>query len=223
MTTTTDPTASSQTQPAVAAAIESRPDLAEFIVGYFRHVDEHDQPRQARDVVAMVQAHRRTGAVRQPGQILIRPYNPPSGGDGWSGTSTVIDIVNDDMPYLVDTVVGTLTSAGITVHRVLHPILAVRREPDGRLAEVCGESIWGADPAGSLRESWMHLLVDRLTDAARAEAIEEELRSALSLVRTVVQDAAALTGTARQVAAGSARRPQERRPQIYSTGSLPAT
>ena len=47
----------------------------------------------------------------------------------------------------------------------------------------------------------MHLLVDRLTDAARAEDVEEELRGALRLVRAVVQDAAALTAMARQVAA----------------------
>jgi glutamate dehydrogenase len=201
MTRTTEPTASSETHTAVAAAIATRPDLADVIAGYFRHVENHDQPRRARDVISMVEAHQKAGAVRRPGEVQIRSYNPRSGGDGWSGTSTVIDIVNDDMPYLVDTIVGTLTSAGITVHRVLHPILAVRRADNGDLVQIYGESVWGADPAGTVRESWMHLLVDRLTDAARMEQVEDELRSALQLVRIVVQDTAALTAMARQVAA----------------------
>jgi glutamate dehydrogenase len=205
MTRTTTPDAPSAARPApkgaIAAAAAARPDLAPLINGYFRHVAPEDQPDNADDILAIVSGHSRLGSRRQPGQVLIRSHNPPPGGDGWSGTSTVVDIVNDDMPYLVDSVVAELTAAGITVHRVLHPILCVRRDRDGALLEVTGESRWEADPAGNMRESWMHLLIDRLTDASRVEDVEADLHAALSDVRWIVTDTPAMTAIARQAAA----------------------
>ena len=65
-------------------------------------------------------------------------FNPQSPTDQWSADSTVIDLVNDDMPYLVDSVISALAAAGAVVHRVLHPILDVRRDAGGQLVEVLG-------------------------------------------------------------------------------------
>ena len=88
--------------------------------------------------------------------------------------------------------VGSLTAAGVVVHRVLHPILAVRRDADGRLVDVLGDAALGGSEPGVLRESWIHVLIDRLADATRAEAIEERLAAALDDVRAIVADAPAL-------------------------------
>ena len=70
------------------------------------------------------------------------------------------------------------------------------------LLEVTGESGWSAESSlDRSRESWMHMLIDRLSDAERAEAIEDELRHALDDVRAVVGDAGALTAAAATAAA----------------------
>jgi glutamate dehydrogenase len=189
-------------QPAVAEAASASPADAELIRAYFRRVAPEDQPRRAADIAAMVAAHRELAGRRRAGEVLVRAYNPASGGDGWGRSSTVVDVVNDDMPYLVDSVVSELTAAGITVHRVLHPILIVRRgHDDGDLKKIVGESTPGLDRDGALAESWMHLLVDRLTDADRLAALETSVGAALSYTRQVVADTPAMTAQARQTAA----------------------
>ncbi len=180
-----------------------RPDSAGLIRAYYAHVPEEDRPREPQDVLGVVDSHHRVAQRRTAGTAAIRIFNPsaaPEASGGWSATSTVIDIVNDDMPYVVESVVSAITAAGVTVHRVLHPILAVRRDPDGRLVEVVGESRRGLDPQDCRRESWVHILIDRLSDAQRAEAIEASLHSSLECVRAVVTDSAALIGAAAVVA-----------------------
>jgi glutamate dehydrogenase len=126
----------------------------------------------------------------------------PRGGEphaplaAWSATSTVIDLVNDDMPFLIDSVVGVLHAHDAPVQRILHPILAVRRSADGTLLDVLGESTHSPEQPGVLRESWMHVLVERLSDAERAEEIETDLRESLRAVRAVAEDSPAMVGAA---------------------------
>ncbi len=69
---------------------------------------------------------------------------------------------------------------------------------------VVDESARGEDAALNLRESWMHILIDRLSDAERAEAIEDCLGLALDSVRAVIGDSGALTATV-ATAAGELR------------------
>ncbi|MGS0684405.1 NAD-glutamate dehydrogenase [Nakamurella sp. GG22] len=199
------PIAEFDPESAVGRAVAMRPDRASMIDAYFRHVPPEDQPKSAQDVLGIVDGHWRVGERRQPGEVRIRVFNPapsPSeGSQGWTDTKTVINIVTDDMPSLVDSVIGALTIKNVTVHRVLHPILISRRGPDGVLQEVAGESGRAAESASTFRESWMHVLIDRLSDAERAETIEDSLRQALADVRAVVGDGGALTGAAATAAA----------------------
>ncbi|MEO7125004.1 MAG: NAD-glutamate dehydrogenase [Nakamurella sp.] len=181
------------------AAIASPPD-AMLIRAYFRRVAAEDQPSRSGDIVALIAAHRRLAASRSSGEVLISSYNPQSGDDGWGGTSTVIDIVNDDMPFLVGSVVAALSVAGLTVHRVIHPILAVRRDSDGALIDVVGEYGPGTVEPDARPESWMHLLVDRMSDEGRLNEILARVRQALELTRAVVTDAAAIADCAKEVA-----------------------
>ncbi len=199
------PIAEFDPESAVGRAVAMRPDRASMIDAYFRHVPPEDQPKTAQDVLGIVEGHWRVGQTRQPGEVRIRVFNPaPTAGEGspgWTDTKTVIDIVTDDMPSLVDSVIGALTIQNVTVHRVLHPILISRRGADGALVEVAGESGRAAESPSTFRESWMHVLIDRLSDAERAETIEDCLRQALADVRAVVGDGGALTGAAATAAA----------------------
>ncbi len=187
----------------VDEACRLRPEAETLIRSYFAHVPEEDRPRSPRDVLNIVESHLRVARQRKPGTAAIRIFNPSVATDterAWSATSTVIDIVNDDMPYVVESVVSAITESGVTAHRVLHPILGVRRGNDGELLEVAGESRRGMDPRDCTAESWVHILIDRLSDAERAESIEESLHAALESVRAVVTDSAALIGAAAVVA-----------------------
>ena len=121
-----------------------------MIEAYFRHVPAEDQPKTAEDVLGIVDGHWRVGQHRRPGEVKIRVFNPrrpaSEGAVGWTDTKTVIDIVTDDMPSLVDSVIGALTMQNVTVHRVLHPILISRRDAERRPAWTSPGSPAGLDP-----------------------------------------------------------------------------
>ncbi len=210
---------------AVKAAALERPDLAVLIDRYFRHVSVEDLPAAAADVLSIVTSHLRLANQRTAGIPNVRVFNPQSATDEWSADSTVIDLVNDDMPYLVDSVTSALTAAEVVVHRVLHPILDVRRDPAGLLVETLGrpaKPAAGHRPRDVRHESWMHLLIDRITDAERAERIEADLAATLNLVRDVVEDSAEMADTARQIAAAIRRNPPRHAPaaEIIETADL---
>ena len=209
---------------AVAEASTRRPEMVTLINRYFRHVSVEDLPTKPEDVLAIVTAHLRLATDRAPGTPRIRLFNPQVAGDEWSAESTVIDLVNDDMPYLVDSVTSALTAAGVVVHRVLHPILDVRRDRDGRLLEVLGSTakLTGGHRGRDLvHESWMHLLIDRITDAERAERIEAELAETLAQVRHVYEDSEELGRTAKSIATDIRRNPPHRPAQeIIETADL---
>jgi glutamate dehydrogenase len=195
---------------AVGRAMTQRPDRASMIEAYFRHVPVEDQPKTPEVVLAIVEGHWRVGERRRQGEARMRVFNPahPTGavdtaGSGWADTKTVINIVTDDMPSLVESVIGALTTQNVIVHRVLHPILVACRD-GGDLVTLVDESARPDENLLNLRESWMHILIDRLSDAERAEAIEDSLRLALESVRAVVGDSGALTAAA-ATAAGELR------------------
>ena len=76
----------------------------------------------------------------------------------------MIEIVNDDMPFLVDSVMAELTERGLDIRLVVHPILAVERDDKtGKLTAAPGEARSGKDEP---RESFIHIHVERIEDAA---------------------------------------------------------
>jgi glutamate dehydrogenase len=187
---------------AVEQAALLQPAAATFINAYFRHVPVDEQPRSAGDVLAIIDGHLRMGRRRLPGGAEISVYTPAQStptGSGWAETATVVDVVMDDMPNLVDSVVAALTAAGHTVQRVLHPILAVCRDADGHLLGLSKDPAV-TDGRTASRESWMHVLIDKVRDPARIELITTLVRAALDDVRAVQQDGKAMTAAAAAIA-----------------------
>ncbi len=93
-----------------------------------------------------------------------------------------IGIINDDMPFLVDSVANTLAARGLIVHRLLHPVVCVRRDDQGVLEAVeplCDER--------DRRESMMYLEVDRADARIRRDVISD-LHRVLADVRAAVTD-----------------------------------
>jgi glutamate dehydrogenase len=124
-------------------------------------------------------------AQRQPGTPDIRVASPAGikEGDRLSGI-TVVEIVNDDMPFLLDSVMDELTAQGLRVRLVAHPILAVERDASGQL--LGAPSAPEADARGR-RESLIHLHVERIADE-RCAALAAVLKDMLGDVRVTVDD-----------------------------------
>ena len=72
------------------------------------------------------------GQQRQPGAAKLRVYNPTPAEHGWRSSHTIIEAVNDDMPFLVDSMTAALNARDLTVFLVIHPVMKVERDAAGR-------------------------------------------------------------------------------------------
>src|SRR5262249_61905811 len=118
------------------------------------------------------------GARRSAGRPLVRVFNPRADVDGFESPHTLVLTVTDDMPFLVDSLGMAFGRAGLAVHLIVHPVLQVRRERGGRLADIRAN---GAQPTHA--ESWQLYEIDRITDPAQLHRLEEDLAPTLSDAR----------------------------------------
>lgn len=126
---------------------------------------------------------------RKQGSALVRLFNPTLKSHGWESPHTVLQIANDDMPFLVDSVTMALADLGIGVHVLGHPVVTFQRDKAGKLLAV-GQGV---------AESLMHLEIDRQTPESAA-AVKQALDTVLADVRAIVRDWAQMRDKMNQVA-----------------------
>ena len=127
----------------------------------------------------------------------IRVYNPDLEEHGWKSDHTVIEMINTDMPFLVDSVTSALHEFDLTVHLVIHPIMRIARDDRGELQSV--EAVENSDAS---RESVMHLEIDEQTDEAVLRKIRDRLEDVLTDVSLSVEDWQAMLSKVAEVLDG---------------------
>jgi glutamate dehydrogenase len=122
-------------------------------------------------------------ANRKAGSPIIRFYNPSMSEHGWESPHSVLEVVNDDMPFLVDSLAAFLTERGIGIHTLQHPVMTLERNTGGKLIGL-------RDPGarGAVRESVIQVQVDQIGDKAVLVQYESELRQVLADLRISVAD-----------------------------------
>jgi glutamate dehydrogenase len=116
---------------------------------------------------------------RQPGSALVRVE---STGSALGHRRMRIGIVNDDMPFLVDSVAQAIAARGLIIHRLFHPVICTTRDDDG-----CLKAVEPLCEDRSRRESIIYIEVDR-ADAKVRQELAAELQNVLSDVRAAVTD-----------------------------------
>src|SRR5258705_4043101 len=160
-------------------AADQRATLEAFVARYYGHVDPEDlAEREPVDLYGAALSHWNFARKREVGQVRVRVFNPTVEEHGWQSTHTVVEIVNDDMPFLVDSVTMEVNRHGLTLHLILHPILAVERVADGTLAGLPAN-----DAKDAKRESFIHVEIDRMTSAAAMDALAADIERVLDDVR----------------------------------------
>ncbi|MBX3724737.1 MAG: NAD-glutamate dehydrogenase [Xanthomonadales bacterium] len=154
--------------------------------------------RNDRDWAALVADLLGMATTRLVGRPLVRVFNPERADSGWDCDHTVVQVVNDDMPFLVDSVGMALAAAGLNTHLLFHPVLSARRDGQGNLVEL-GQ--------GDLAESVMHVEVDRIVEPAQLVALRESIERALADVRASVADWRAMRERMRNLAEELAAEP----------------
>ena len=133
------------------------------------------------------------GAQRKKGDVAIAIES--TGGEAGRRRMRIA-IVNDDMPFLVDSVANAIARHQLTIHRLLHPVVCVERDKTGRLLNVeplCGDK--------DRRESMMFIELERTHARGRKELVDD-LRAVLTDVRAAVRDWPKLQAKMREDAAG---------------------
>ncbi|MFG1602580.1 NAD-glutamate dehydrogenase [Actinoplanes sp. NPDC049265] len=127
--------------------------------------------------------HRELAAVRRPGELKL-DISPP----GREEPRTVVSIVTDDMPFLVDSVTALLAAHQLEVHLLVHPLIVVRRASLGELSQVEAEVEPDDAIDGDLVESWIRIEIDPVRDPEAREQLHNEVRRVLTDVRDAVED-----------------------------------
>src|SRR3989441_564593 len=157
----------------------------EFARLYYAEVDPEELAARAPlDLKGAAAAHLSFGRKFAAGQARIRAYNPVSGQHGWQSSHTAIEIVSDDMPFLVDSVTMEVNRQGLTLHLLIHPVLRALRDAKGELLSISQPS----ESSEGRLESFMHIEADRQTDPAKLAELEAGIARVLADVRAAVED-----------------------------------
>ncbi|MET7716004.1 NAD-glutamate dehydrogenase [Streptomyces sp. NPDC005407] len=176
-----------------------RPDqdtLLSYLQRYYLHTAPEDlADRDPVDIFGAALSHYRLAENRPQGTANVRVHTPTIEENGWTCSHSVVEVVTDDMPFLVDSVTNELSRQGRGIHVVIHPQVIVRRDVTGKLIEVLPSETNGkakaegrALPHDALVESWIHVEFDRETDRADLKQITSDLLRVLSDVREAVED-----------------------------------
>src|SRR5215218_548748 len=138
--------------------------------------------------------HLKLAEVRPPGSATVDVQRLPDG-------RSVIRLVTDDMPYLVDSVTAEVIRQGVTLAHIVHPVVVVRRDLRGKIKAFCDSSLAVGQGSDALTESWMAVVVDGTLDDEAAADLVSGLRTVLDDVRAVDEDAERLRSRVLELAA----------------------
>ncbi|MEM7431179.1 MAG: NAD-glutamate dehydrogenase [Pseudomonadota bacterium] len=162
------------------AGVQSR----RFLRQYVGDVPVEDlDGRDPRIMAAIALRHLAFAKDRRKGQAKFRIYNPTEAEHGYVSPYTFVELVNDDMPFLVNSLTAAFNRHDLTVHITVHPIIRVVRDNKGHLQKVVS-----LNSKQGQRESFIRFGVDRETDPKRLKALEREIRGVLSDIRLAVRD-----------------------------------
>ncbi|MGZ5472588.1 MAG: NAD-glutamate dehydrogenase [Thermoanaerobaculia bacterium] len=163
-----------------------------FVRRYFAHVAPDDVIYTSVDtLLGGALSLWELGAERKPGQPIIRLFNPTPEKNGWGLEHTVIEIVNDDMPFLVDSVSAEIHLRERKIHLLLHPVIRAIRDAGGKRVEIT-DTLHA--PPDAVVESYMHVEIDQETEPEELESIRASIEGILRAVRLAVQDWRAMRG-----------------------------
>jgi len=146
----------------MSSARASVPDVVPLLARrLFGNQSSTDLGFDAGDPMALDQAGDMLGWARNrssgpDGETLVRAWTPDFPGAGYA----VVEIVTDDMPFLVDSVTSELTREGRAIALVAHPLLAVTRDSSHELTAIHERDVDEVEK-GMNAESWMRIHVER--------------------------------------------------------------
>ena len=156
-----------------------------FMIQYLAHISPSDlEWLSIPEIYNLIREHWAFAFKRPAGTPSVRVYKPIKKAHGYSTGHSVIEICNDDMPFLVDSVKSTIDRFDLKIRFIIHPIIFVRRNTNGNMVEV-------RDPEQQVERASIEsfIRIEILEQARPCEAaIQKKIETTLNDVRTAVDD-----------------------------------
>ncbi len=183
---------------AAALLKTGEPAIAVFFDALYRNAAPDDiLPYSPEALAFLAQAVFARTAQRKPGETLIETFSPQNENKAYGHDDLVLIAVNDDMPFLFDSLVGELTARGARPRAMFHPVIPAARDENGRRC----------DRPASLRESVIVMLLDPVADESRRAALVAGARSMFAQVRVAVRDWHKMVARMKETIAGLQQHP----------------
>ncbi len=179
-----------------AAAIlikAAEPGLKAFFQAFFRGASPEDVTRYAPESLAALASlvYSRT-AQRKPGETSVSIFDFHAQSLASSHNETAFVAVNDDMPFLFDSLLAEMNAQGARVHALFHPIMTMKRDANGVRSD-----------AGALgRESVIVLMLDPAMDETERARLVNGARKVFAQVRLAVRDWGKMISRLKEAVAG---------------------
>lgn len=154
-----------------------------FIQEYYQEITAEDfSERELDDLYGAAIAHWNLARHRSSGTPNINVYNPSFEIHGWQSAYSVIEIVTEDRPFLLNSLTMNLNESGLTCHLVVHPVLDVMRDDEGVMTGV-------AKKKGSALEALIRLEIDRqISDGDTLDALKAQVHKVIAYNNAVTED-----------------------------------
>ncbi len=120
-------------------------------------------------------------AAEKTSIFKVRIHNPSKDVDGFESVNTFLEVISDDMPFLVDSIVGHLDKIGIRIKNIVHPIYSTIRDENGKLVSITEKK--NAKP-----ESIIQLHLDKITSDSGIKMLQENITKIIETLVLVVGD-----------------------------------
>ncbi|MEO0392043.1 MAG: NAD-glutamate dehydrogenase [Pseudomonadota bacterium] len=171
----------------------NRDAVASFTRHTYAHVSPDDLSRRSVNHLAHAAISLwQFAQIRKDDKPMVRIFNPDTNEEGWSTSASLLQIVNTDMPFLVDSVTAALQRRGMNIRLIVHPVLQVERDGNGKLVRVSAAMKDGAqapqDAPHHPLESIMHIELNRIANKERQASLLRKIKKVFDDVVAAVGD-----------------------------------
>lgn len=125
-------------------------------------------------IIGAAQSQLSLANERKKDEVAIRIYCPAQDEKNWPLERTVIDIVQDDRSFLIDSVVAEIVRQNYHILMLIHPILHVEAAKDGSVKSI------SAEPTDtSFAQSHMHIELRGILSDAQCEELQMGLQNVM--------------------------------------------
>lgn len=156
--------------------------FAAFIHAFYHHKRVETFDEEPRVTYARVKHAWEFFSAPREEVSKTRVFVPEKQPKAWQTHRTVLQTMNTDMPFLLDSIAAEVARQGFEALLVFHPVIQVVRDEQGRVSAI------GEEHGATQGESFIHFELSALPDHIPEEDLEKDVSKVLEAIRAVVAD-----------------------------------